>query len=56
LCILAQTKTLNIMSKKTYTLKENLLYGGTAYLLVAIGITAMIALYELIENLFNLPV
>jgi hypothetical protein len=44
------------MSKKTYTLKENLLYGGTAYLLVAIGITAMIALYELIENLFNLPV
>ena len=56
LFILAETKTPYIMSKKTYTRKENLIYGGAAYLLVAIGITAMIALYELIENLFNLPV
>ena len=44
------------MSKKTYTLKENLIYGGTAYFLAIVGVTAMIALYELIENLFNLPV
>lgn len=43
------------MSKRKFTTKENLLYGGTAYLLVAIGITAMMALYELIENLFNIP-
>jgi len=44
------------MSKKTYTRKENLIYGGAAYLLAAIAVTAMIALYELIEYLFNLPV
>jgi len=44
------------MSKKTYTRKENLIYGGAAYLLAAIAVTAMIAMYELIEYLFNLPI
>lgn len=44
------------MSKRQFTRKENLIYGGTVYLMVAIGVTAMLALYELIENLFNLPV
>ena len=44
------------MSKKTYTLKETLIYGGTAYALTILAVVGMIALYELIENLFNLPV
>ena len=43
-----------IMSK--FTTKEHIIYGGTCYLLATIGVIAMVALYEFIENLFNLPV
>lgn len=42
------------MSK--FTTKEHIIYGGTCYLLVSIAVLAMVALYEFIENLFNLPV
>lgn len=44
------------MYNKKMTLRENIIYGGTCYLLAAIGVIAMVALYEFIENLFNLPV
>lgn len=43
-----------IMSK--FTTKEHIIYGGTCYLLVSVAVLAMVALYEFIENLFNLPV
>ena len=45
-----------LMSKRVFTRKENIVYGGAASLLALIGITGMLALYQLIENLFNLPV
>ena len=44
------------MYNKKMSLKENLIYGGTFYLMVTTGVVGMIALYEFIENLFNLPV
>jgi len=44
------------MSKRVFTRKENIIYGGSAYLLAIIGVIAMLALYEFVENLFNLPV
>jgi len=45
-----------LMSKRVFTRKENIVYGGAASLLAIVGIIGMLALYELIENLFNLPV
>ena len=44
------------MSKRKFTTKEHIIDGGTCYLLATIGVIAMVALYEFIENLFNLPV
>lgn len=44
------------MYNKKMTLRENIIYGGTCYLLAALGVAAMVALYEFIESLFNLPV
>jgi len=49
LCILAETKI--IMSKKIYTLKEDLLYGGTLFIASAIGIAFFLFIYELIERI-----
>lgn len=44
------------MPKREFTTRENIIYGGTCYLLATLGVIAMVALYEFIENLFNLPV
>jgi hypothetical protein len=44
------------MYNKKMSLKENLIYGGAVYLMVITGLVGMLALYEFIENLFNLPV
>ena len=44
------------MSKSKFTTKENIIYGGTCYLLVTLAVFAMVAFYEFIESLFNLPV
>lgn len=44
------------MPKREFTLKENIIYGGTCYLLATLAVVAMVALYEFIESLFNLPV
>jgi len=39
------------MSKKVYTFKENLLYGGTLFLASSIGIAFFLFIYELIERI-----
>ena len=39
------------MSKKNYTLKEDLLYGGTLFIASAIGIAFFLFIYELIERI-----
>ncbi len=39
------------MSKKTYTLKQDLLYGGTLFFASAIGIAFFLFIYELIERI-----
>jgi len=39
------------MSKKTYTLKQDLLYGGTLFIASSIGIAFFLFIYELIERI-----